>query len=126
MWVTITTTHHNSNSLLCKLKIFIALCSTALGKSLMYTRNNNGPKIEPCSILYFILVNFETVKIKVRMNVLNSLISGRDSSVGIATRYGLDGPGSNPGGGEIFRTRPDRPWGPPGLLYNGYQVFSRV
>ena len=27
---------------------------------------------------------------------------GRDSSVGIATRYRLDGPGSNPGGGEIF------------------------
>jgi len=25
------------------------------------------------------------------------------SSVGIATDYGLDGPGSNPGGGEIFR-----------------------
>jgi hypothetical protein len=31
--------------------------------------------------------------------------------------------GSNPGGGEIFRTRPDRPWGPPSLLYNGYWVF---
>jgi hypothetical protein len=31
--------------------------------------------------------------------------------------------GSNPGGGEIFRTRPDRPWGPPSLLYNGYKVF---
>jgi hypothetical protein len=29
----------------------------------------------------------------------------------------------NPGGGEIFRTRPDRPWGPPNLLYNGYRVF---
>ena len=27
---------------------------------------------------------------------------------------------SNPGGGEIFCTRPDRPWGPPSLLYNGY------
>jgi len=27
---------------------------------------------------------------------------GRDSSVGIATRYGLDGPGSNPGGGQDF------------------------
>ena len=26
---------------------------------------------------------------------------GRDSAVSIATRYGLDGPGSNPGGGEI-------------------------
>jgi hypothetical protein len=42
---------------------------------------------------------------------------GRDSSVGIATRCRLDGP--DPGGGEIFRTRPDRPWGQPSLLYNG-------
>jgi hypothetical protein len=41
----------------------------------------------------------------------------------IATAYGLDGRGSNPGGGEIFRTCPDRPWGPPSLLYNGYRVF---
>jgi hypothetical protein len=31
--------------------------------------------------------------------------------------------GSNPGGGEIFRTCPDRPWGPPSLLYNGHRVF---
>ena len=31
--------------------------------------------------------------------------------------------GSNPGGDEIFRTCPDRPWGPPSLLYNGYRVF---
>jgi len=29
------------------------------------------------------------------------------SSVGIAAGYGLDGPGSNPGGDEIFR--PSRP-----------------
>jgi hypothetical protein len=26
-------------------------------------------------------------------------------------------------GGEIFYTCPDRPWGPPSLLYNGYRVF---
>jgi len=26
-------------------------------------------------------------------------------------------------GGEIFRTCPDRPWGTPSLLYNGYRVF---
>ena len=32
--------------------------------------------------------------------------------------------GSNPGGGEIFRTSPDRPWGPSSLLYNGYPVSS--
>ena len=31
--------------------------------------------------------------------------------------------GSNPSGGEIFRTCPDRPWGPPTLLYNGHRVF---
>ena len=34
--------------------------------------------------------------------------------------------GSNPGGGEIFRTCPDRPWGPPSLLYNGYRIFPGV
>ena len=49
----------------------------------------------------------------------------QDSSVGIATRYGLDSPAIEPqcvcgGGGEIFRTRLYRPWDPPGLLYNGY------
>ena len=27
--------------------------------------------------------------------------------------------------GEIFR-RPDRPWGPPSLLYNGYRVFPGI
>jgi hypothetical protein len=32
---------------------------------------------------------------------------GPGSSVGIATDYGLDGPGSNPGGDEIFC--PSRP-----------------
>ena len=31
--------------------------------------------------------------------------------------------GSNPRGGEIFRTPSDRPCSPPSLLYNGYQVF---
>ena len=31
--------------------------------------------------------------------------------------------GSNPGWSEIFLISPDRPWGPPSLLYNGYRVF---
>jgi len=31
--------------------------------------------------------------------------------------------GSIPGGGYIFRTCPDLPWGPPSLPYNGYRVF---
>ena len=34
--------------------------------------------------------------------------------------------GLNPGGGgKIFRTCPDRPWGPPSLLYNAHRVFPR-
>jgi hypothetical protein len=47
----------------------------------------------------------------------------RDSSDGIATRYGLEGPGIETSRGEIFHTCPDRPWGPPSLLYNGYRVL---
>ena len=31
--------------------------------------------------------------------------------------------GSNPGGGEIFRTRPDRSWDQLSQIYNGYGVF---
>ena len=38
---------------------------------------------------------------------LHYSICGPGSSDGIATDYGLDGPGSNPGGDEIFR--PSRP-----------------
>ena len=41
-------------------------------------------------------------------------VCGPGSSVGIATDYGLDGPGSNPGGDKIFRSsrqalRPTQP-----------------
>ena len=47
---------------------------------------------------------------------------GLGSSVGIATDYELDGPGSNPGGDEIFR--PSRPvLGPTQPPVNGYRVF---
>jgi hypothetical protein len=48
---------------------------------------------------------------------------GRDSSVGIATGYGLDGLGIESRWGRDFSHSPDRPWGPPSLLYNGYRVF---
>jgi len=51
---------------------------------------------------------------------------GSGSAVGIATGYRLDGPGIESRWGEIFRTCPDRPWGPPSLLYNGYRVFPEV
>jgi len=31
--------------------------------------------------------------------------------------------GSNPDGGDVFRTRPDRLWGPSSFLCDGYRVF---
>jgi hypothetical protein len=49
---------------------------------------------------------------------------GPGSVVSIATGYWLDGPRIESRWGKIFRTCPDRPWGPPSLLYNGYRVFS--
>jgi len=49
---------------------------------------------------------------------------GRDKVVRMANRYGLDDPGVESRlGGEIFRNRPHRPWGPARLLYKGYWVF---
>ena len=48
---------------------------------------------------------------------------GPGSSVGIATDYGLDGPGLESRWAARFSARPDRPWGPNSLLYNGYRVL---
>ena len=48
---------------------------------------------------------------------------GRDSSVEIAIRYGCMSRVSNPGTDKTFRTRHDRPWGLPRLLYKGYRVL---
>jgi hypothetical protein len=55
-----------------------------------------------------------------------TVLGSRDSSVGIVTRYGLEGPGIKSRWGKIFRTYPDRLRGPPSLLYNGDRVFPGV
>ena len=49
---------------------------------------------------------------------------GRNGSVGITTRCGLEDPGIEYRCGcEIFRTRPDRPWNLPSLLLSSYRAF---
>jgi hypothetical protein len=48
---------------------------------------------------------------------------GPGSSVGIVTGYGLGGLGVESRRGRDFLYCPDRLWGPPSLLYNGYRVF---
>jgi len=47
------------------------------------------------------------IQILSKLETLHFFICGPGSSVSIVTDYGLDGPGSNPGGEEIFR--PSRP-----------------
>jgi hypothetical protein len=62
-----------------------------------------------------------------KLNAIKLIQSGGSgSSIGIATGYGLDGPGIESRWGEIFRNWPDRPWGPRSLLYNRYPVFQGV
>jgi len=54
------------------------------------------------------------------------LFSGPGIVFGIATELRTGRPGDQipgGGGGQIFRTCPERPWGPTSLLYNGYRVF---
>jgi hypothetical protein len=73
-------------------------------------------------MLLFSFVNYAFLLLRLCILIV---MRGRHSSVGIATNYELDGPGiESRWGGEIFHTRPERPWGPPSLLYNGYRVFS--
>jgi hypothetical protein len=56
------------------------------------------------------------------LHLFQYTFEGRDSSVGTASRYGLDGPEIESRWGEIFRTLPDRPWDPHIILYNEYRV----
>jgi hypothetical protein len=54
-------------------------------------------------------------------------IYSQESSVDIATRYGLDGLGiESRWGGEIFHITPDQPWGPSSLLHKWVLSLSQV
>jgi hypothetical protein len=64
-------------------------------------------------------------KLPVRLMTCHIVAGGPGSVVGIATGYRLDGPGIETRWGARF-SAPDRPWGPPSLLYNGYRVFPGV
>jgi hypothetical protein len=67
--------------------------------------------------------NFNSDKAVHRFECVINDVVDRNSAVGIVTRYGLDGPGSNPGWSKFFRTHPDGPWGPPSLLLSRNLVF---
>ena len=66
-----------------------------------------------------------TVLRNVKLCILVASTSVADRLAQLVQRLatGLTVRGSNPSGGEIFRTCPDGPWGPPSLLYNGNRLF---
>jgi hypothetical protein len=64
--------------------------------------------------------NVETLRFLARSNVI---LQFKMNVYCILKCCGLDGPGIESRWGEIIHTRPDRPWGPPNLLYKGYRVF---
>jgi hypothetical protein len=64
--------------------------------------------------------NFEIVCLNIGSLVfVTDPTVGLISSVDIAISYGLDGPEFDGLRGKIFLNRPDRPWSPASLLYNG-------
>jgi uncharacterized membrane protein len=84
-------------------------------------------------VIVILLINFVVISLALLSfyDEVNSIgissshtlrLMGRDTAVGMATRYELDAPASNAGGGEIFRTHRGRPWGPPNLLYEWHLV----
>jgi hypothetical protein len=82
------------------------------------------------NVCYFIICSEKWKALLEKKNVKSLLCTdkyvSKNRSVGIATRYLLDGAGLNPGVCAVFRTGPDWLWGPLSLLYNGYQVIPGV
>jgi hypothetical protein len=74
---------------------------------------------------YFLLHSSTRTKLEMQCNnyTMYSTICGPGSSVGIATDYGLDGPGMESRWGARFSPHVQTAWGPSSLLYNGYRVF---
>jgi hypothetical protein len=75
-------------------------------KSIAVNNNNNNNNIN--KIIKVFLIFYPHLP-SFSFQAVNILCAGRDSSVGTATRYGLDGPGIESRWGETFGILPDRP-----------------
>ena len=88
------------------LDIFPAYCRTLIFIVYLYWLNTGRIFLTQLESLP------EVTLIYLHFVLLLLLVRGPGSVVGIVTAYGLDGPGIKSRWGEIFRTCPDRPWGP--------------
>jgi hypothetical protein len=96
-----------------------AACNYTVG-TILSTHNNGISTINARQIINLLEGEIKVVQ---EVNGIKNNSCGPGSSVGIATGYGLDGPGIKSRWRQDFPALPDRPWGPPSLLYNGYWVF---
>ena len=68
-------------------------------------------------------VRVQTVKLRLVVQTLYPAFEPKYPHTCSWLATGWTVPGSNPSGGKIFRTCPDRPWVPRSLLYNRYGVI---
>ena len=83
------------------------------------------PSNRLCSLFFspYMSLRYAHLQPLINMMILTNIWCGPDSSVGIATEIRADRSGDRIPVGARYSACPDRPWGPPTLLYNGYRVF---
>ena len=99
-------------------------CQWYSGAILAIPKNLPVRRVLEGSNLQCFLILLESLKIQIYLVHIFSKV-GRDDSVGIATRYKLDGPEIECRWGRGFPHPPIEFLGPPSFLYNGYRVISR-
>jgi len=77
----------------------------------------------PCPIICVIYPSHYVTTLQFSLSIVTQLFFTIHAPYALAAGWTVWG--SNSSGGEIFRTCPDQPWGPPSLLHNGYRVLPR-
>jgi hypothetical protein len=103
--------HANTNR-----KVFI---SYSMQQSPSWEANRFAASQKISSVLWNPNVHYRYHKCPPQFSLLRTEFRARIAQ----SVWWIDKDGSKPGDGEIFRTLPDRPWGPHSLLHNGYRVF---
>jgi hypothetical protein len=106
------------------------LCAGIWYRGVHWPEAGRTPERYALYILYWILMSYSLTTRVLSFSVACACRCCRSAVVPeyhIFCMQPVRGRGTNSGGSEIFRTRPDRRWGPPNLLCNGYRVsFSGV